>query len=74
MEKEKRSLDLPFRAYAGEEPFIFISYAHINKDIVYPEMLWVKQKRYRIWYDEGIHPHRNGRQKLKKLFQIVVYL
>ena len=28
-------MDRPFPAYKGDEPFIFVSYAHANADTVY---------------------------------------
>lgn len=49
----------PFRAYCGDEPYIFASYAHADKDRVYPELLRLHNEGYRIWYDEGITPSRN---------------
>jgi len=45
---------LPFRAYKGDKPYIFVSYAHKDKNSVYPEMLWIKNQEFNIWYDEGI--------------------
>jgi hypothetical protein len=46
----------PFSAYKGKEPFIFISYAHKNSDIVYPFLTELHELGYRIWFDEGIEP------------------
>lgn len=40
-------------AYQGNEPYIFISYAHKDKDLVYP-FIEELQKQYNVWYDEGI--------------------
>ena len=42
------------RAYKGENPYIFVSYAHKDKDIVYPVIEELQNRGYRIWYDEGI--------------------
>lgn len=44
----------PFEAYEGAEPFIFISYAHKDSEIVYEEITDLHQSGYKIWYDEGI--------------------
>jgi hypothetical protein len=44
----------PFEAYAGPEPFIFVSYAHEDNAVVYPEITRLHQAGYRVWYDEGI--------------------
>ena len=50
------SLPRPFDAYKGKEPYIFISYAHVDAGLVYPELVALKNLGYRIWYDEGIDP------------------
>ena len=47
---------IPFKAYAGEEPYIFVSYAHVNKGAVFPLIRQLYEKGYRLWYDEGIDP------------------
>ena len=44
----------PFEAYEGNEPFIFISYAHKDAEVVYDEISVLHQAGYRVWYDEGI--------------------
>ncbi|TXT60158.1 MAG: hypothetical protein BAJALOKI2v1_130040 [Promethearchaeota archaeon] len=48
------SIDPPFNAYDGDEPFIFISYTHKDKAEVYPILEKLNQSGYKIWYDEGI--------------------
>lgn len=48
----------PFPAYKGKKPFIFVSYAHRNTDVVYPYLIKLNDMGYRIWYDEGIEPGR----------------
>ena len=45
---------LPFAPYEGPEPYIFVSYAHKNKDKVYPIIKRLHEMGYRLWYDEGI--------------------
>ncbi len=47
---------IPFPAYRGKEPYIFISYAHRDSDIVFPEIKRFNEQGYRVWYDEGISP------------------
>lgn len=42
--------------YEGEEPFIFISYSHKNKDAALSIVEHLQKDGYRVWYDEGIHP------------------
>ena len=46
----------PFEAYRGEEPFLFVSYAHRDGARVYPELDRLHRVGFRIWYDEGIDP------------------
>lgn len=46
-------------AYKGDQPYIFISYAHKDSDIVLPIISRLQQDGYRVWYDEGIAPGSN---------------
>jgi len=45
---------LPFAPYEGAEPYVFVSYAHANKDKVYPIIKRLHEMGYRLWWDEGI--------------------
>ena len=47
---------IPFPAYSGNDSFIFVSYAHADSNIVYPEIKRFYDQGYNIWYDEGIAP------------------
>jgi TIR domain len=49
-------LSIPFQAYKGREPHIFVSYAHEDSRRVFSELQTLHQKEFRIWYDEGINP------------------
>jgi adenylate cyclase len=49
-------MDRPFPAYKGNEPYIFVSYAHIDEVVVYPEIRWLQDQGCKVWYDEGISP------------------
>lgn len=40
--------------YEGEEPFIFISYAHKDSEKVLPIVARLQQNGFRVWYDAGI--------------------
>lgn len=40
--------------YEGNEPFAFISYAHTDKDRVFPILEKLSQLHLRLWYDGGI--------------------
>lgn len=43
-------------AYKGSEPFIFISYAHKDAEVVLPVIRRLQNDGCRVWYDEGIAP------------------
>ena len=45
-----------FKPYEGQDPFIFISYAHKNSDRVIPILEKLHEAGYRVWYDDGIAP------------------
>lgn len=46
--------NIPFSAYDGDEDYIFVSYAHDDSYLVYPEIERFHDDGYNIWYDEGI--------------------
>jgi len=48
--------DVPFEAYTGDNPYIFVSYSHTDKTHVYPDITSLHKAGFRIWYDEGIDP------------------
>lgn len=50
------SLIPPFDAYKGKAPYIFVSYAHKNADLVFERITRLHNEGFRIWYDEGIDP------------------
>lgn len=43
-----------FTPYEGNEPYIFVSYAHANSPEVMRVISDMHARGYRIWYDEGI--------------------
>ena len=45
-----------FPAYSGGEPFVFVSYAHRDAHLVFPDLMALHANGVRIWYDEGIDP------------------
>lgn len=51
-----RPVRKPFAAYEGEEPYVFVCYAHADAGTVYPELSWLRAQGTNIWYDEGISP------------------
>ena len=50
------SIDIPGTAYTGDEPFLFVSYAHADAREVYPEISRISLLGCRVWFDEGIDP------------------
>ncbi len=57
-------MDAPFPAYDGEDPYIFVSYAHEDVAEVYPDLQWLRDQGINIWYDEGISPGSEWREEL----------
>jgi hypothetical protein len=51
-------VEKPFAAYKGDEPYVFVCYAHEDADIIYPEIEALHDKGVNIWYDEGISAGR----------------
>ena len=54
----------PFSAYDGNEPYVFVSYAHQDAELVYRELTWLRDQGFNIWYDEGIQPGNRWRDEL----------
>jgi tetratricopeptide (TPR) repeat protein len=44
-----------FAAYKGDEPYIFVSYAHADDKLIESELERLHEHDYLVWYDEGIH-------------------
>lgn len=55
---------VPFKAYVGDEPFIFVSYSHANKLEVYPILDYLNKTGIKIWYDEGIPVSENWQKSI----------
>lgn len=45
----------PFPAYEGDAQYFFVSYAHDDDELVYPEIAWLHKAGFNLWYDDGIH-------------------
>ena len=54
----------PFSAYQGDEPYVFVCYAHDDEGVVYPEIGWLHAHGINIWYDEGISAGRIWREEI----------
>jgi len=46
----------PGPAHTGDEPYVFVSYAHEDAGLVLPEIAWLEAHGVRVWWDEGITP------------------
>ncbi|HJN52309.1 MAG: toll/interleukin-1 receptor domain-containing protein [Pseudomonadales bacterium] len=57
-------MERPFPAYKGTEPYIFVSYAHEDAEMVYPEIARLRDQGFNIWYDEGISPGSTWRDEV----------
>lgn len=55
---EHETIVAPFKP-DEEEPYIFISYSHKDRNRVFPIITRLYEKGWRIWYDEGIEVTEN---------------
>jgi pimeloyl-ACP methyl ester carboxylesterase len=62
-------VDKPFPAYQGDNPYVFVCYAHNDEDVVYPEIAWLREHGINIWYDEGISAGKVWRRELAEVIQ-----
>ena len=61
--------DTPFPAYRGNEPYVFVCYAHGDSAVVYPDIAALNQAGFNIWYDEGISPGTVWRAELAEVIK-----
>ena len=62
-------MDQPFPAYQGDEPYVFVCYAHDDSAVVYPEMQWLRDQGVNVWYDEGISAGKVWRAEIAEAIQ-----
>jgi TolB-like protein len=68
-------VDKPFPAYRGDEPYVFVCYAHEDVGVVYPILSQLHDQGIRFWYDEGISPGTIWRAELaEKIEKAAVFL
>ncbi len=68
-------MEKPFPAYQGDDPYVFVSYAHEDAELVYPEIARLNAEGFNIWYDEGIGPGLTWRDEVAlALTQCKVFL
>ena len=52
----REELPEPFESYTGSDPYIFVSYARLDKSFVYNTLQIFHDAKVNVWYDEGIPP------------------
>lgn len=55
IKENKHNIIYP-KPYFGDKEYIFVSYAHKDSDEIIRVIIHLKNKGFRIWYDEGIDP------------------
>jgi hypothetical protein len=53
-----------FEPYIGKYPYIFVSYAHSDNNIVNPLMNTLSDEKFRIWFDAGLEVGNDFREEL----------
>jgi TolB-like protein len=49
-------VDKPSPAYSGDQPYVFVSYSHLDEKLVFAEIRWLQDQGIHVYYDEGIAP------------------
>lgn len=60
--------------YIGEKPYIFVSYAHKDSEVVMRTVSLLQQSGFRVWYDEGIDPGSEWPTTIAKYLERCSYL
>ena len=55
-QEEQAGVENIIKSYRGNEPFLFVSYAHDDSKLVRSIISQLQHDSYRVWYDEGIAP------------------
>ena len=63
------ALDQPFPAYQGDEPYVFVCYAHDDNGVAFPEIQWLHDQGVNVWYDEGISAGKVWRAEIAEAIQ-----
>jgi hypothetical protein len=53
---------IPFDACDPSGTFVFVSYAHDDKTLAYPELQRIRSLGIRVWYDDASNRAANGRR------------
>lgn len=52
-------------SYDGDEPYIFISYSHVDTERVYRILKVIDNEKYRFWYDDTMEIGEDFREELR---------
>lgn len=52
------------QAYTGEEAFVFLSYSHVDRELLQKILVGLKKQLCRVWYDEGLTPGESWNDEL----------
>jgi len=67
-------LNKPIAAYRGDEPFVFVCYAHLDAESVYSDLVEMDSNGVKIWYDEGIQAGSAWRGEIAAAIKGAKYL
>ena len=68
------TLPPPFKAYIGEQPYVFASYAQADAEQVFPILAHLDKEGFRVWYDEGIDPGNEWPDEVAKALAGAAFL
>lgn len=57
---------MPYPAYRGKAPYIFVSYCHFDSGQVFREIKEFNEHGFHVWYDEGISPGNEWTDEIAK--------
>ena len=52
-------------SYEGDEPYLFVSYSHVDTDEVYSFLKHLEREKFRIWYDDTMEIGEDFREELR---------
>lgn len=56
-------------SYKGEEPYVFVSYSHVDGPKIWPEISRLQADGFHLWYDEGIEPAGEWPEEIAKALE-----
>ena len=73
-----KKISTTFRAYEGNEPYLFISYSHRDEKIVFDVMNRLDKEKYRMWYDDTMEVGEDFREelrvKIENCFAFIIFI